>query len=471
MLQGMPGLTRIGNLVNPHRQITNGVRGPEIVASPYRLVRLQDCVDWEVDLTRCLTISVEQFKSNRRCRLAKDDVVVAIGGYLGNAAIVRTNVAAVIGQHSALLPFGHPTPHDPRYLVAFLNSHVGETLFRRWARGTVQAGLNLEDISEIEVICPDESAQRYIGSKVRQAEALREWARAFGNEAQTHFAHLHVYDPRRLLGSWRQSACDIDNERLDPTFYSRCAMTLDQTLRAKGAIPAKALGNLVSESGFDRNQPISYFEIGGIDIATGCAWPTPVSPGEAPSRAQRSISHWDILVGTVRPERKNVGIVPPSSRGQLVATSGVAVLRAKSPAQAAYLWAYLRSDAATEQLMRWNTGAAYPAIEDDVAPRVLVPVVDEAEVLSHGSRWMRIPRLYAAARELVAAARLLVEALIERKVTEAELIAAGKNADADRALLARLAEDGIDGAGAPLFPDLDGLADLVAQVQQPGAVP
>ena len=56
----------------------------------------------------------------------------------------------------------------------------------------------------------------------------------------------------------------------------------------------------------------------------------------------------------------------------------------------------------------------------------------------------------------------LVEALIEQKVTEVELIAAHNDAERDRKLLARLTTRGLDVADAPpLFPDLDALFELL----------
>jgi len=71
------------------------------------------------------------------------------------------------------------------------------------------------------------------------------------------------------------------------------------------------------------------------------------------------------------------------------------------------------------------------------------------------------------ATRLTSAARTLVEALIERKVSEKELVAAHKDASADRALLARLTVDGLDVAGAdPLFPDLDRLEELIQKAHQ-----
>jgi len=358
---------------------------------------------------------------------------------------------------------------DPRFIAAYLTCTHGARLKRRVVSNISVSYIGKDDLYDLPVPTPTTDAQRYIGSKVRQAEALRERARELVTDVQIHFAGLHQYGIDRRLGSWRQSARVLDGERLDANFYAPPAVQLASALSEQGAVEAGTLADLIKVNGFDPNRPISYFEIGGVDVATGCAWPIVVPAGEVPSRAQRSVNHWDILVGTVRPERKNVGIVPPSARGQLVATSGVAVLRAETPALAAYLWGYLRSDAATEQLMRWNSGAAYPAIDDEVALRVLVPSAGPEEMIRLGSRWMRIPQFHGAARELVAAARLLVEALIERKVTEAGLIAASTDPEADRALLARLADDGLDGDGSPLFSDLDALFDLIATAEAGGA--
>jgi type I restriction enzyme S subunit len=88
-------------IVNPERAITNGVRGPDLVDSKYKLVRLQDCVDWSVNFSTCERISEEQFRENRRCQLKKDDIVVAIGGYVGNASLVQYDDSAVIWPKAA----------------------------------------------------------------------------------------------------------------------------------------------------------------------------------------------------------------------------------------------------------------------------------------------------------------------------------------------------------------------------------
>jgi type I restriction enzyme S subunit len=394
--------------------------------------------------------------------LPGDLVYTMSGACVGDAAVVPDG-AGIHCFTNTVVRARFISRTDSRFVAAYLSSQVGYENSRRHSSGGDRGHVMPNVFRRLPVPTPATTCQRYIGSKVRQAEVLREWARALTAEVHQQFVGVHTYDADRRLGSWRRGGDELGDQRLDATFYAPPAVSLTARLAAAGANQVIAYAHLVRENAFNATLPISYFEIGGVDVSTGCAWPESVAAGEAPSRAQRSVQHWDVLVATVRPERKNVGLVAPSAQGQLVASSGFAVLRPASPEIAVFLWGYLRSDAATEQLMRWNMGAAYPAIDDEVALEVLVPDVPRAEMERLGKRWMRIPALLSTARALVTAARLLVEGLIERKVTEAELIAASKDPVADRALLARLAEDGLDGTGRRLFSDLDGLELLLAE--------
>jgi type I restriction enzyme S subunit len=74
-----------------------------------------------------------------------------------------------------------------------------------------------------------------------------------------------------------------------------------------------------------------------------------------------------------------------------------------------------------------------------------------------------------SAHHLTSAAKLLIEALINGKISAAELVSAqealvrGDNS-IDRVLLSRLTRQGLDVSGSPpLFPDLDALYSLLAQ--------
>ncbi len=175
-LAGGYQLAALHEIVDPSRQITNGVRGPDLQPSPYKLVRLQDRDGWSIDFDRCLSISQTQFRENRRCELRERDVVVAIGGYIGHAAIARRVESAVIGQHSAVLPMGPNSSLDEGYLVAYLSSRTGAVHLHRYVSGTVQVGINLEDLRDVRVPIPGPEFQRHVGDLVRRADDLSYWS-------------------------------------------------------------------------------------------------------------------------------------------------------------------------------------------------------------------------------------------------------------------------------------------------------
>jgi type I restriction enzyme S subunit len=80
---------------------------------------------------------------------------------------------AVIGQHSAVLPKDPSAEIDMGYVVAYLNSDIGAVQFQRFVSGTVEAGINLEDLREIPVPIPSNAFQEYVGKKVRESILLR----------------------------------------------------------------------------------------------------------------------------------------------------------------------------------------------------------------------------------------------------------------------------------------------------------
>jgi type I restriction enzyme S subunit len=107
-----------------------------------------------------------------------------------------------------------------------------------------------------------------------------------------------------------------------------------------------------------------------------------------------------------------VGLVPESLDGA-VATTGFAVVRPANKTDAFFLLAVLRHPASTAQLMRCNTGSAYPAIEESVLPQMWIPGAKPETRKSLGARELMRTTLLHTAVDLVNQAKADVEALIE----------------------------------------------------------
>lgn len=115
-----------------------------------------------------------------------------------------------------------------------------------------------------------------------------------------------------------------------------------------------------------------YIEISNVEGTDMTVTAKLVPCAEAPSRARKLVREGDILVSTVRPDRRTVGVVPASLDGAVCST-GFAVLRPKGIHPLALAW-LLRSEFATEQLVAQVSGIAYPVVSEDVLMKVLLPI-------------------------------------------------------------------------------------------------
>ncbi len=104
-----------------------------------------------------------------------------------------------------------------------------------------------------------------------------------------------------------------------------------------------------------------YVEISNIDGDQLSVTSKRVPCSAAPSRARQRVQAGDVLVSTVRPERRTVGVVPDFLDGAICST-GIAVLRPCN-VDSFVLARMLRSDYVTGQLMAMNVGIAYPTID------------------------------------------------------------------------------------------------------------
>ena len=165
----------LDSLRDPAVRMSYGVLKPEFVDSPeYRLARIQNFLDPFLNLDACVGISQPHFLKFKRSECLPGDILIAIAGYVGRAALVPTlNCRLNINQHIARFRPHTDERIDPYFLITYLISTTGKRQIQRWVSGSVQAGINLEDLRLLPIPSLQKAAQCYIGNKVRQAELLR----------------------------------------------------------------------------------------------------------------------------------------------------------------------------------------------------------------------------------------------------------------------------------------------------------
>jgi len=316
---------------------------------------------------------------------------------------------------------------DPWYLVAYLVHDYAQSWRTRLRQNITVEFTPYDELAEIPVIVPNDGVQKAIGNKLRKAERLRQRSLLSQSEARREIDCLFTVKAATddVPYGWMQ-ARELEEDRLDSWFYQPSYRNMRDGVAARSdLIPVSERAALVTQAVDFSNWPTAdfeYFEISDVDLQVGTISSKRLSVSDAPSRAKYAVKTGDVLVSTVRPNRKGVAIV--GSRDlTAVCSSGFAVLRANDVRTAYYLRACLVHDLSTHQLMRWNTGATYPAIDRTVPLTVKIPWPADDVVNRIGEALKRAGDELDEATSLLSAAQHYVDALISGRLDEGQVIA------------------------------------------------
>jgi type I restriction enzyme S subunit len=423
-----------------------------------------------INFKRLQRISKSQHQAFKGSHIKAGDLLVAMGGYAGKAAICPPDTPeSNIGRHTARIVIDEANA-DVYYVWAFIRSFVGTLQFDRYITGSVQAGINLEDIRDISIARPSVLAQKYIGDKVRQAERLRDWGKKRYQESIELFKNAvanYGYIPKSSKKFFRAKL----ESRLDPEyydtkysfFYEEWFLSNSHPLQefiaegAYGVLPdSNSYGS--GEQRFIRATDIRQSNIDSTAF-------TRVPSEQVAVKAK--IKTGDILF-EIKGAIEACELAGAHLNGAYV--NGSIYRFTPKNIKAGYLAFYLRSF--IKQLycerVSVNNIIAYLDLGSISALPVLRLSAEQEDSIEKAFLGHLECARYAFA--LTKAAKQLVEALIEDKFIEAEIVAAEKALQAgnellDRRIFNRLKTDGIDGHGAALFEDPDELYRLLRQAK------
>jgi type I restriction enzyme S subunit len=184
---------------------------------------------------------------------------------------------------------------------------------------------------------------------------------------------------QRALPSTWVGYLDFTTARWDAVFNAGLSTAVRQRIDGDngGVVRVRDVADLCGERfnparlGTDHSFP--YIEISDVDGQSYSVRAKQVPCSEAPSRARKRVRAGDVLVSTVRPERRTIGVVPRDLDGAICST-GFAVLRCRDGIQPLVLAHLLRHSFTTEQIVKENSGIAYPAVEESRVMDVVLPI-------------------------------------------------------------------------------------------------
>jgi type I restriction enzyme, S subunit len=177
-------------LTHPVRVICYGILMPkENVSNGVPYVRVKDMRSWTIDVPGLKRTAHEIAAKYARASLRPGDLLLAIRGSYGRAAIVPSELdGANITQDSARIAAHEAI--DRRYLLFYLGGSVANRYYQRVARGVAVRGVNIGDLRSMPVPVPPHDEQVAIANEVERQFTLFDQIEATVDAAMTHASSL-----------------------------------------------------------------------------------------------------------------------------------------------------------------------------------------------------------------------------------------------------------------------------------------
>lgn len=342
----------------------------------------------------------------------------------------------------------NPQLVDPGFFTAFMNCSHGKIQRKRFANGTNLFNVNMEELDYFVIPKPDKPAQTYIGDKVRWAEQLRERARELENFVQNFLDGVvpeYEHNPSKIS---RVSVKTLSN-RLDLQHYRTHYLAQEKAIRS---VPYNFLGDITTISSGDavpttefKNEGIPLVRIRNISSKGFVDQDIFVSYEYAFNKNAYSAKPGNIVVGMDGEFRSQFFLSEelPQFINQRIAIVNITKIRPE------LLTVWLNRSEGQYQLYRWSVKTTVEHISLSDIANVMVPRLSLSVENDLADEILSSRNCMLMSQNLTTAAKLLVEALIEGKITEAELINAQEalekgDIDLDWKIMSRLTRKGID---------------------------
>jgi type I restriction enzyme S subunit len=454
-------------------EFLRGIQFNKLGGVPF--IRTQNLMDGYVDDSDIIYVNEECRSMIAKSICETGDLIVCRKGKVGAAsAVPRRMDGAAISEN--ITRFSIRASDDGDFFAAFFNSSQGRKRFLREATGVIQKWVNTEKLRDVKAIRLNSGAERYIGDKVRQAELLRKTAAQCLKEANSILEECLHWNCElgKSHRSRRLKSSDLA-DRLDGNFNSPVRLLMIDHLNAH-RIHRDQLSKLADVSamiGWKGLTTEHYTETGpwllrGLEIENGVIdfdALVSVAREKYDEQPQIHLQKGDLALskdGTI-----GKAAVVPELPQEMAVGSTVARLRLRdqSGIHPYYMEHVLNHDVLQIQIRSYATGMAQPHITQEWIERLEIPRCRQEDKIANLVK--KHHSAIARAKDLTLVARFLVEALIEHRVSESELVAVQKACErgdrrGERSLLSRMTRKGMDVPRAPvMFLDLDALDEPV----------
>lgn len=404
----------------------------------------------------------------------------------GDLLVVKASVGEKICKVPEWLPKANITQHiigirpngvcDLDYVSAFLFSSYGVGQLQRYSLGSIIQYLGITDAKSVILYNPKSLVQKYIGDKIRQAEALKNFSNNVFLKIRQYFdAKLPIFKSEKKC--YKLNSNDLE-DRLDSQYYQDRYLVL-KSFFSDNAPKSKILGEFVLEALSGPAIPSSAFntENRGVSVLQTkdirenyidydkCV---KIDEKLAENFLRFKVGLNTLVMGMSGTVGRTALIT--SEIDSYILNQRVAGLKLKDNRFSGYLCAFLNHTFGAMQLERQTVGGVQANISlyDILNINIFIDAT-EAEAINQS--FLEASLASELSKKLIKSSSIVIEGLVDGLITETALLQAQNaleqgDTSLDRAILSQMTEDGYAVAGSkPLFSDLDEFYDLLEQAK------
>jgi type I restriction enzyme S subunit len=379
--------------------------------------------------------------------------------------------------------------HDAHFVFSYFNSKYGSVELLRYQAGSTRPRTNTDILGTVLALDPLYSVQKYIGSKVRQAEQLNHESKKSIIEARLALEQLITNGGTAtdLSGSKDQRHQRVTSamiaDRIDGWYYKPEFLRIEAALnrvsdRDIALVPIHQIGEveygfMPTEDYWKRGEGAPLLRVTNIkeNLVVDTSDLEYVNPILS-NKPRYRLRSGDVLCVQCGNSTGRIAYITDKFHNMVFPSFSLRVTNVGNDWDSGFLASFFASTVGQAQIQRTisitsvRPNTTKPAIE-----AVQVPKFSSNEQKRIGDAVRRGITFREIVDPLCNAAKFLVEALIEKKISESELEAAQDalnrgDTSLERAILKRLTVVGLDVAGEPpLLPDIDALYSAIHETR------
>lgn len=314
----------------------------------------------------------------------------------------------------------------PKYLWILLNIYQNKHIFfNTCVNWNNQSGVNIELLKSYTIPIPPKEIQEQIIDIMDNAYLLKNKkeneAKELLNSVDSYLlAELGIELPSKDISLehriYTTKLSHISGKRFDCEYHQSYYKALEEVIQ-KGKYKVAKIRNLI-DNVKDLSQPfdkkVIYVEIGDIEVENAVVDLKTIPLEKLPSNTKICIKQGDLLISTVRPNRKAVAIY--ENNNTAYCTSAFCVLRENGKYKKELLQYLLRTNIFNALIVRNTTGSTYPTINNNDILNLKIPLpplkVQEKIANELIKRKQKALNLQKEAKECLNSAKIQVEKII-----------------------------------------------------------